>query len=140
VFTIHGNDGRGGASLERLPSLIKVLKNVVSLDGDFSIGLLANIPLLGAIVRALEYFFKKEIKLSPNAALVLLSFPAKMERSTFELLNELEKVCNRFNIPAVDEFAVAHELATLESHNVVTKLDALGENWKLNEKFSINPF
>lgn len=140
LLTVNGTDGQGGASIEKLPKLIKTIKNIVSLDGDFSIGLLDGIPLLGGIVRVIERCFTKKVKLSSNAALVLLGFPTKTERSSAELLSEIGNLCSKFKLPVLDEDMVYQELKILEGHEVVSKTGDDGLSWKLNEKFTINPF
>jgi hypothetical protein len=139
-LTVNGADGSGGATYQKLPGFVKLLKNVVSVDGDFSLGLLSDVLCLGAIVRAMEAVLTKEIKLSPEAALVLLGFPKQMKRTARELLDELEKLCKTYGLSRLDESGVQSILSHLEEHDVVKRVSGEESTWELNERFSISPF
>ncbi|WP_119968201.1 DEAD/DEAH box helicase family protein [Shewanella japonica] len=139
-LTVNGADGSGGATYQKLPGFMKLLKNIVSVDGDFSLGLLSDVLCLGAIVRAMETVLTKEIKLSPEAALVLLGFPKQMKRTARELLDELEKLCKTYGLSRLDENGVQSILSHLEEHDVVKKVSDEEGVWELNERFSISPF
>lgn len=139
-LTVNGSDGSGGASYQKLPGFMKILKNVVSVDGDFSIGILSEVLCLGAIVRALETVLTKEIKLSSDDALVLLGFPKQMKRNARELLDEIEKLCRTYGRTRLDEESVQAILCNLQQHDVVKKVSNEEGTWELNERFSISPF
>ncbi|WP_240312133.1 DEAD/DEAH box helicase family protein [Vibrio diabolicus] len=139
-LTVNGSDGSGGASYHKLPGFMKLLKNVVSIDGDFSLGFLSDALCLGAIVRALETVLTKEIKLSSDDALVLLGFPKQMKRTARELLDEIEKLCRTYGRTRLDEENVRAILCNLEQHDIVKKVSYEEGTWELNERFSISPF
>ncbi len=113
---------------------------MVSIDGGFSLGLLSDVLCLGAIVRAMEAALSKEIKLSPDAALVLLGFPRQMKRTARELLDEIEKLCKTYGRGRLDESSVQSILSHLEEHDLVKKVSGAESAWELNERFSISPF
>lgn len=136
---VIGSDGGGGATYEQLPTFVTILKRIVSVDGDFSLGLLSDFLCLGAIVKVVERVSVKKVKIPKEAALVLLGFPSQMERTARELLDEIEAVGRAYRTGGLNEEDVLGQLAYLEELNIVSKTDEDETVWHLNERFTISP-